>query len=243
MKLFTILFSVLFLTCTGSIQAQFSKGTRMVGATIGSAFFNSGKSEYSVASSTPGYTSNTNAIGINLSPSFGWFLNSSTVVGGRLLFGYDYDKIIDDQNNITFRKNEDKQFSVSLGAFARKYFGTDGFIPFAQLNIDAGTGNTKKEGFYYASNYKETYSGKSSGDFVADAGLSLGLTKMLNKNVGLDIFAGYLYSYEKTKMKTTTSKDIDYNGTIDEEGISNLTTKSTTHGVHIGIGLQVFLGK
>lgn len=243
MKRIITAFLMFVLTFTGIAKAQFDKGTRMVGASIGSAFFNSGKSEYTVTSSTPGYTSNTNAIGISLSPSMGWFINSNLVVGGRILFGYDYEKIIDDQNNVTFRKNEDKQFNVSLGAFARRYFGTTGFIPFGQINIDAGTGNSKKDGFFYASNYKETYTGKSSGDFLADVGLSLGVTKMLNKNVGLDIFAGYLFSYKKSNFKTTTSKDIDYNGSIDEEGVSNLTEKTTTNGVHVGVGLQVFLGK
>lgn len=238
-----ISFFIAFLFLSTHMNAQFTKGTRMVGASLGSAFFNSGKSEYTVPSPTSGYTSNSNSLGISVSPNIGWFLSSDLVVGTRILLGYDYEKNIDDDNNVTFRKNISKKFNLSVGGFARKYFSTGNFLPFAQLNIDAGTGVTNTEGFFYATNYKETYTGKSSGDFSADAGLSVGFTKMLNANTGLDFFAGYLFSYNKNKFKTTTSKDVDYNGTIDETGQRELTTKYTNHGVNIGVGFQIFLGK
>ena len=235
---------MVFLYFTTLAKAQFTPGTRMVGFSVASAFFNSGKSEFSVPSpTTSGFTSNTNSYGVSLTPNIGWFVSSDLAVGGRIVLGYDYDKNIDDANNITFRKDIEQSFNISLGAFARKYFSAQGFMPFAQINVDAGTGSSKKEGFYYATGYKETYKGKSSGDFTADAGLSLGLTKMLSSTVGLDITAGYLYSHNKNTFKTTTQKDLDYNGTIDEEGISELTTMSNNHGFNIGVGLQVFLNR
>ena len=235
---------VVFLYSSTQVNAQFEKGTRMVGFSIGSAFFNSGKSDFSVPSpTTSGFTSNTNSFALNFTPNIGWFISPDLAIGGRIVLGYDYDKNIDAANNITFRKDVEKAFNVSLGAFARKYFNSTGFMPFAQLNIDAGTGSSKKDGFYYTTSYKETYTGKSSGDFNYDAGLSLGLTKMLSTTVGLDIIAGYLYSSNKNKFKTTTQKDIDYNGSIDEEGVTDLSTKTSNHGFNIGVGLQVFFGR
>ena len=224
-------------------SAQFTKGTRMVGVSLGSAFFNSGKKEFSVPAPTTGYTSSINSYGFGISPSMGWFISSDMVVGARVMLGYNYDKTIDADNNVTFRKNIRTSFTGSIGGFARKYFGTDGFMPFAQVHADAGSGTSHTEGFLYTTVYKEIYTGKSSGDFSADGGLSVGVTKLLNDHVGLEIAAGYLYSYNKNKFKTTTSRDIDRNGTIDEEGISQLTTKYTNHGASISIGLQVFLNR
>lgn len=222
-------------------EAQFSKSTRMVGASFGNAFFNSGKKEVSAPAPTVGYNSDINSVGLSLVPNYGWFISSSTVVGARVSVGYKYDKVIDAINNVAFRKDIQKTFSGMIGGFARTYFKESGFMPFAQVNVDAGISNATTDGFFYTTTYKETYSGKSSGDFTADGGLSLGVTKMLNDHVGLDIAAGYLYTYNKNKFTTNTERDVDYNGTIDETGKSELTTKSTNHGFSISVGFQVFL--
>lgn len=233
-----------FYSCN-PLSAQFSKGMRMPGVSFGSAFFNSGTTEYTPTSSnTSGYTSHINKGGFTLSPSLGWFISNDLVLGAQLIAGYDYDKNIDDQNNITFRKNIYKTFNAGLGAFARKYFLTaKSFIPFAQLSISGGTGSSKSNGFMYATNYKETYTGKSSGDFFANAGVNLGVTKMLSDHTGLDIYAGYLYSYQKNTFRNATQRDIDFNGSIDEEGVEEVATKKNNHGFSVGIGFQVFLGK
>jgi hypothetical protein len=132
------------------------------------------------------------------------------------------------------------------GAFARNYFKTTGrFLPFGQAGFNVGIGSSDHEGFSYNSSplYKDSFKGKSSGDFYASAGLSMGLTKMLNEHVGLDIIAGYLYSYNKTGYNTTVRRDVDIDGSIDETSTSDVTTKYTNHGFSIGVGLQVFLGK
>lgn len=240
-----VLIPILALFLASPVMAQFTKGMRMPGITLGSAFFNSGNTEFTPTSpNTSGYTSKTNAGGFSLSPSLGWFVTNDMVVGGQLIAAYNYDKNIDEQNNVTFRKNVYKTFNAGLGAFVRKYILTSGsFIPFGQVNIAGGTGSSSSNGFMYATNYKETYDGKSSGDVFANAGINLGLTKMLNDHAGIDIYAGYLYSYNKSKFKTTTQRDIDFNGSIDEEGVEETTTKKTNHGFTIGIGFQLFLGK
>jgi hypothetical protein len=230
-----------------SLQAQFSKGMRMVGATIGSAFFNSGKYTYTVPPPTIGSSESTNSLGISLSPGYGWFISDQTVVGALFSAGYRYDKDLkSDANNITYYKNEYKKFSLLAGGFVRNYFQAGGnFHPFAQVSVTAGFGSSNHEGFNYNNSplYKETFDGKSSGDFSVNGGISAGITKMLNKHVGLDIIAGYVYSYNKNKYKTNLDRDIDIDGTIDETEQGDLTTKYTNHGFSIGVGFQVFLGK
>ncbi len=243
-RLFLIL-TVLALSAYTPLLAQFSKGMRMPGLTVGNIFFNSGTTDYTSSSpNTAGYTSSINKGGFTLSPGMGWFVADDLVVGAQLIAGYTYDKNIDDQNNVTFRKNIYRSFNGGIGAFARKYFLTaKSFIPFAQASIAGGTGSSKSEGFLYATNYKETYTGKSSGDFFANAGAQLGVTKMLSDHAGIDISAGYLYSYTKNTFKNSVARDIDFNGSIDETGTEEITTKKNNHGFMLSVGFQVFLGK
>jgi hypothetical protein len=244
MRFISAFFLAFILLLVNTATAQFSKGMRMPGVTLGGAFFNSGKTEFTPTSpNTSGYISNTNTGGFSLSPSLGWFITNDLIVGGRIIAGYNYDKNIDEQNDVTFRKNIYKTFNAGLGVFLRKYFLTPGsFIPFAQLNISGGSGSSKSDGFFYATGYKETYDGKSSGDLFYSGGIDLGVTKMLNDHIGIDISAGYLYSHNKNKFKITTKRDIDYNGTIDEEGVEENTTTKKNHGFSFGVGLQLFLG-
>lgn len=239
-------FGCLFLLtiCAFSSNAQFTRGMRMAGSTLGSGFFNSGKYEYSFPAPTLGYTAHTNSIGLTLSPAFGWFISDHTVVGGRLEVVYGYEKNIDAMNNVTFRKNETDKLLFGIGGFARNYFPVSGsFIPYGEVRLDAGMGSSSKEGFTYTSTAREKYKGKSSKDFYADAGLVAGVTKMLSDHVGLDIFAGYTFFYNKNTFKLTTDRDIDVNGTIDETSIDNPSTKLTNHGFTFGVGFQVFLGR
>ena len=62
-KIYSII--VLLLVST-TIDAQFKKGMRMAGASIGNAFYNSGKSDYSYPPPTAGYTSNNNSLPLHL---------------------------------------------------------------------------------------------------------------------------------------------------------------------------------
>ena len=246
MSRFFACFLFVFFTASVSSKAQFSKGMRMAGASIGTAFFNSGKADYSVPSPTSGYTINTNTLGVSLSPSFGWFITDNVVVGAQLSGGYKYDKTLkSDESDVTYYKNVINSFNLSVGGFARNYFHASGsFTPFAQVSFSVGFGSSEHEGYGYntAPVYKDVFKGKSSGDFLANAGLAVGATKMLNKHVGLDFVAGYTYSINNSKYKTNTDRDIGINGSVDEKLVSDLTIKSSNHGFALGVGFQVFFG-
>ncbi len=229
---------IMILLLPAICHSQFSKGTRVAGFSLGGLFFDAGQTDYSAQAPTTGYRSNTNSLGFRLTPSLGYFVSNETLLGARLLAGFRYDKYIDAANNITFRKKEDRVSEWGLGLFARQYLGSSGkYLPFGQVNIDAGFGQSRTEGFSYTSTYRESYIGKSKGNFFAGAGLQLGLTRMLSSTIGLDISAGYEFRYEKNKIRTDTDRDIDLDGSPDEQLVSDISSKSRNHGLVLSLGL------
>ena len=226
--------------------SQIKKGIRMAGASVGTAFYNSGKSEYSYPPPTTGFVSNNKNYGINLGPSMGWFISDNTAVGASLNFAVNNSKTTDvsDASGNTFNKDNSNRFNIGIGGFARNYFRTeDNLLPFAQLNLNFGTGNSKSDGFNFISIDKYTYKGKSSGDTYMNAGLSFGFTKMLNNNIGFDLFAGDTYSRIKSVFKKTTLIDFGNNGSTDQTSISEPTMKYSNHGAIAGVSFQIFLDK
>jgi hypothetical protein len=226
-------------------DAQFKKGMRMVGVNIASGGFNSGNSDVSFPSTITGYSSKVNSYSFNLNPSIGWFISDKTAVGISLNINPTGRKETYESNANTFQQDKTNSFNLGIGGFARNYFSQSGssFRPFGQLGLNLGMSSQTTSGFFIASGnmYKSTYSGKSSGGFFANAALSLGLTKMINPHTGLDIYLGYSYSYSKATFKTTTLKDIGNNGSVDETSKNEPTTKFTSNGVLLGVGLQIFL--
>jgi hypothetical protein len=226
------------------VSAQFNKGTRMVGATVGNLFLNSGSADISFPAPTQGYTSNTTSFGLSVAPSMGWFLNERTVVGATLNLNPSHTKTTYENGGNTYQKDELTSFNIGLGGFARNYFSSSSsFLPFGQVSVNGGITTQKTEGFFIAQSnvYKSTYTGKSSGGSFVNAALTLGITKLLNPHTGLDIFAGYNFSYTKTEYKTTTLRDDGNNGSVDFTSINQPTTKYTNHGFVVGVGFQVFL--
>lgn len=239
-------FIPVFLVVSLSANAQFKKGMRMAGANVGSIFFNSGTADVSYPAPTTGFTSKTTSFGVNIAPSMGWFISDHTAVGLSLNINPTSNKTSYEAGGSTYQQDKANGFNFGIGGFARNYFNSSSsFLPFGQLGINLGISSQKTEGFFYggsgASAYKITYDGKSSGGFFANAGLALGMTKMVTPHTGLDISIGYSYSYNKNTYKTTSLRDDGNNGTIDLTSESNPTTKYTTHGLVLGAGFQIFL--
>src|ERR1041385_6523380 len=133
-----------------SVNAQFKKGVRIVGTSIGSFFFNSGESEYSYPPPTTGYTSNSNTFGITLNPSIGWFVSDNTAIGALLNFSYTHQKAFNNSNGTTYKRDITNGFSPGIGGFVRNYFNSSGtFKPFGQFNLNLGIGSTSTKGFYF----------------------------------------------------------------------------------------------
>jgi hypothetical protein len=240
----TILIPIILITLDAT--AQFEKGDMMPGISIGSVFLNSGSADVSFPAPTQGYTSITSSFGLSFNPSLGWFVNSRTVVGAMFSINPAKDKTRFENGGNTFQKDETTSFSIGLGGFARSYFNTSSsFMPFGQLGINAGINSKKTSGFFIAGSnaYKTSYEGKSSGGFFANSLLALGITKLMNQHAGLDIYAGYNFSYSKNKYKTTTLRDDGNNGSVDLTSVSEPETSFTNNGFTLGVGFQVFISR
>src|SRR5258706_5275354 len=109
---------ILLLLVNMTLNAQFKKGMRMAGATIGNSFFNSGKSDYSYPAPTQGYTSNSTNYGFSLTPSMGWFISGNTVICALLNAGYTHQKDFNESANTTFIKDISNSFTIGIGGFA-----------------------------------------------------------------------------------------------------------------------------
>lgn len=217
----------------------------MVGASVASLLYNSGNSDVSFPGSIQGYSSKSTSYAFRFEPSFGWFISEKTAVGAALNIHPHGQKVTYMDNGTSFQEDKSDNFDIGLGGFARHYFGADGnFFPFGQFGFNLGISSGSTEGFRYYEGIpdsKVTYDGKSSGGFFANASLQLGLTRMLNEHTGLDIYAGYTYSYNKNTFKTTTQTDLGIDGDIDFTSESEPTTKFTNHGFIIGVGFQIFI--
>jgi hypothetical protein len=231
-----------------NVNAQFKKGDKMVGTSVGSILFNSGNSDVTF-SGFRGYSAKHTNYSVRIEPAFGWFISEKTVLGAVLNINPSGEKIRYKDLGTTFQEDKSSSFNIGVGGFLRNYFSnkTSSFMPFGQFGFNAGISNANTEGYKFYSGtpaYKVSYDGESSGGFFANATLQLGMTKMMGDNVGLDLFLGYNYSYSKNTFTSVRLTDnAPYDGTPEFREESDPTTKFTSHGVIFGVGFQVFLRK
>lgn len=237
---------VLLIISITQLDAQFTKGDKIVGASLANAFFNTGTADQTVTS-IGSVTAKVSGFGISLTPSLAWFVSDKTAVGVMVNINPTGDKTTYEGNNgSTFQKDKSNTSNIGIGGFIRTYFGdANTLLPFGQININGGISNLKKEGFLYLgttpSVNKETYTIKSSGGTFFNTGVNAGLTKMIGEKAGLDFFIGYAFSKTKNTIKKIKLIDDGNNGSIDRTEENETTTRSTSHGFQLGIGFQIFL--
>ena len=228
------------------VSAQIKKGTRMVGVTAGTVVYNSGSSDVSFAGTTAGYSTKVSSWGVNIVPSIGYFINERMAIGFNLNINPSGSKTSFQYGTTTFQQDKVNGFIIGAGGFIRNYFKSGStWLPFGQFGLNAGTTTQKTSGFFYGGSgpgaYKDTYTGKSSSGFFANASFTLGLTRLLSAHTGFDVSAGYMYSYNKYTYKTTRLRDDAVDGTIDQTSVNNPSTNYTNHGLTLNIGFQIFL--
>jgi hypothetical protein len=238
-------FCLFLLVNSMAVNSQFTKGDKMVGASVASIIFNSGSSDVSFPQ-TRGYSGKITNYSLKIEPTFGWFISGNTAVGASLFINPNGQKASYEDLGTTFQKDKSANFNIGVGAFIRNYFGAgNSFRPFGHFGFNTGISSSTTDGFKYfkgSPDFKQSYDGKSSGGFFANTTLQFGLTKMVNENTGLDIYLGYNYSFSKNTFKTTTVTDnAPYDGIPETSGVNEPTTKYSSHGVIFGVGLQVFL--
>lgn len=228
------------------VYAQFKRGDKMLGASVGTIFFNNNSTDFSTSVSTS-TTSNDN-FGINFNPSMGKFINENFAVGFMPDIGFSKQKQLGKSSaGSTYLKDETTLYNVGIGGFARYYFDgkNDKTRFFGQYNLSLGIGGSKTSGFQYETLgiYVDRYDRKSSGDFIAKTGVNLGISKFLSNHTALDFYIGYNFSYIKSNPSGTTVRDYTNPGTADETQKINYDQKFTGNNVVLGIGFQVFLEK
>lgn len=227
-------------------NAQFNKGDKMVGFSVGSFFYNHSSSDLS--NSLGSSTTELDEFGIALNPSIGWFVNENVVVGVAPSVTYDKQtQLGKSSNGNTYLKDESNHFGINVGGFSRYYFKgpSNNLRFFGQYNLSIGLGGGKSDGFEYERNgiYVERYNRKSSGDFMANTGVTAGLSKFVSRYTALDFYIGYDFSYTKSNPTGNTTTDYTDPGTPDTNVKIDYEQKITQHHLVFGVGFQVFLAK
>lgn len=224
-----------------SSEAQLKKGNKMIGASIGSVFFNSGSTEVTYPAPTLGYQTFNSSFGLNIKPSVGWFISDNTITGMSININPAHQKIWYEVNGNKYREDITRSFAIGAGGFLRSYFKSQtSFVPFGQAGLNIGFNSIKTEGFLYNASDKSIYDGKSTGGFLIGGSISLGTTKFINSFIGLDFYGAYNFSYTKNTNISTTLIDLGNDGSIDQTEIREPTTKFTNHGFELGAGFQIF---
>src|SRR5262245_42763140 len=114
---------ILLMICGVSLKAQFKKGDKMVGASVGALFFNNESTDLTSDVGTTNTSSD--KYGFTINPSIGWFVTDNLAVGVTPVFDYTHQKTVGTSSNgSTFLKNENNQYAFGLGGFGRYYFNT-----------------------------------------------------------------------------------------------------------------------
>lgn len=224
---------------TAGLQAQWSKGTRMLNATIASGYFSDGHTDYVYQN----YRTNNRNWSIGFTPSYGVFISDRSAVGASIFVNAGHQKNWNESNNTTYKEDKSNNSDYGLGVFLRHYLAQSGKLHFfGQVYVNGGSGASKTDGYYYSGSVHENYTGKSSGRFFYNTGINAGVTRMLSSSVGLEAFIGYSHSYSQQTMKTQEYIVDNSNSSITYSEY-NSKQKYSGNNLNIGIGLQVFLQK
>lgn len=218
-----------------SSYAQFTKGMRTVGINIASINFSSNNSSYTPDQGRTTSQSNT-GLNFSISPSMGWFLSEKLLLGGTINFNYSTNKYDAGAND----NSKSNNFTGGVGVFARYYLTDGNFIPYAQGYLNGAFGSGKDNGVssVFVPGGIERYSINNTGILSGDLGLGLGLTKMVNKNVGLDIGLGY--NLNITDYKYSRVGDVQYPASSERREAKGKIS-NTNNNVRISLGMLIFL--
>ncbi len=229
-----LIFISLFFISIGC-YGQFTKGTRTVGLNLTSFNFSSLNSSYDV--NQIGSSSNTNnSLNVSITPSMGWFISEQVLVGGSFSFNLNNSKFTAG-NNVTRKGNS---FTAGIGSFGRYYFGATNFMPYAQASLGVSFGSGKNTWDETYTTYSEKGEGNQKSIFNINAGIGMGLTKMISKNTGLDISLGY--GFTNSSFDYSSESNIQYNNPPSSElRKSEYKYTGVNHGASFSIGFLIFL--
>jgi hypothetical protein len=245
MKKLSMLVFASGLLCSLQTNAQFIKGTIMLGTTVGTTGYSSANSDYSYDVGTLRNTG-TNTFTFSIGPQIGVFLSPRLVLGATPAFNITTSHVnnttTNTNNTVTGSTTSTTTTTVSLGPYMRYYFanitGSNWF--YGQINGAVGTGGGNSSGNSFTNNATGNTSGKVSNILTWNAGASLGLTHFFYKRIGMDVALGYNYSHVHNYDINNTYSTNKASGLITST-TNNYTLNTSTNGVTLGVGFHWFL--
>jgi hypothetical protein len=225
-------------------NAQFERGTIMLGANIGSGAFTSANSDYVYDNAS---TRSTKTTGYSFSggPQLGVFIGRNVAVGGT--FSYT---VSDNTTNTTLMattgtsggKTTSTNYTVNFGPFVRCYFANHPARNLLYLQAGArlgtGYGNSSGNGYSPTTTYNTT--GSQSNINTWDASGTLGLTHFFYRHIGMDFYGGYTYSHSRSDNANATNTMKDSNGVV-TTSTNNYSLATATSGITLGVTFHWFL--
>lgn len=227
MKKLLFLF-VLFMMSIG-LFSQVSKGSKLVGVSLGSISFTSSKSETTYSNTPTVYNSDGNSFSVSLNPNYAWFIQDNVALGGGVSVSF-YNSKSTSSNSASTNTTESKynQPSIYVGPMLRYYFGgSEKGMPFAQFNGQIGISGGKSTSTSTSSSSETTY--KPKGDW--NVGVQLGYEHFISEYVGCYASVGVNYGKSKTvyEYRPSTGTGYDY------------TSSYSRFYIPVNFGLQVHL--
>jgi hypothetical protein len=225
--------------------AQFSKGTVMLGTTIGTTGYSSANSDYSYDAGNSRSTG-TKTYTLSAGPQIGVFLTQHLVLGATPSLNVSTSHVNTTNTATTGTQTGSMTTTttttLSIGPFLRDYFamvpGNNWF--YAQINGSVGSGSGSSSGNSYTSTSTGNTNGKVSSIFNWNAGASLGMTHFFYKRIGVDVALGYLYSHAHNYNVNNTITTTRATGNISQSS-SDYTLNTGTNGVTFGVGFHWFM--
>jgi hypothetical protein len=245
MKKETIILITACLLFSLASKAQFSRGTIMVGTTIGTSGFSDANSNYMYDVGTLKSTG-TNTFTFSAGPQIGVFLSPHLVFGATpsvsLSTSHVNTTTTNTNNSVTGSSTSTTTTTFSIGPFLRYYLLA---IPgnnwlYLQANGAIGSGTGSSSGNSYTTTALTNTSGKISGILNWNTGASLGLTHLFYRRIGLDLAFGYNYSHTHNYNVNNTFTTNKSSGNI-TASTNNYTLNTGTNGLTFGFGFHWFL--
>jgi Outer membrane protein beta-barrel domain len=244
MKKTTFLLAIACASISSQVKAQFTKGTIMVGPTIGTTAYSSANSNYQYDNEETRSTG-TKTYSFSVGPQIGVFIARNVVAGASLALSFSNTQANTTLNStapISGSKTTTNSLTVSVGPYIRYYFANhfSNNLFYGQIDGSIGSGSGNSSGSAFSTTTTSTSIGKVNSIFNWNAGASLGMSHFFNKHIAMDVALGYRYTIAKSDNLNNTQTVKTSNNT-NTPSTNNYNLKTTTNGVTLSAGFHWFL--
>lgn len=223
-------FTLTIAAATLFANAQVSKGSWLIGASLGSLSFSSSNSATTYSNTPTEYKSDGKSFSLSINPTVAYFVTDNHAFGALLSFSkYNSTSNSSNTGSSTTSKNTSNNPSFYFGPYWRGYFGSNEKTkPFAQASFQFGfSGYTSKSTISTGASSETTSSPQSDWN----SGAYVGMEHFLSKHLGLFVMVGGNYGKNTVKYfyRPSTGTGYDY------------TNSYTRFYTSLNVGFQVHL--